>query len=360
MYEQDTRGQQRHSEPHSQIPANRPPRSPEARRRAQARAKARARARKLARIRAALYILVIVVAVFVLISVIRSGKDGKDNQAGEGTVQLSDTKGNSSKEETRVPVVREPVSFAAEDVQHVSYRTICRCQVDAEECLLAPLNWNLSAQNAKVLIFHSHISESYTKVPGQDYSEHEPYRTENNDYNVAAVGERLAQVLRDAGVEVIHDTTNYEIPNTDYAYDTARDSLEQYLRDNPDIVLVIDLHRDAALTEEGNQWGPTVVVDGKETARISFAVGTGCYIGGDNHWEENFSVTSKVQTLLEKLYPGITREILVSSSQYNQDLPAKFMLAEVGLAGNTLQEALDAADCLAEAILTLSLGTAAE
>ena len=358
MYEQDTRDQRRRSESSSGAANNRPVRSPEARRRAKARAKARARARRLARIRAVLYVLVFVVAVFVLIGVIRSGKDGQDNHANEDTIQVSDTKGQVSNEEVQVPIVREPVSFTADDVQHVSYRTICRCQVDAEANLLQALNWDLSAENAKVLILHSHISESYSKVPGQDYSEPEPYRTSNNEYNVAAVGERLTQILRDAGVEVIHDTTNYEVPNTDYAYDTARDRLEQYLRDNPDIVLVIDLHRDAALTEDGNQWGPTVNVDGKETARISFAVGTGCYIGGENHWKENFSVTSKIQVLLEKLYPGITREILVSSSQYNQDLPAKFVLAEVGTAGNTLQEALDAADCLAEAILTLSLGTA--
>ncbi len=338
MNEQERRGQ-----PRSGANSNRP-QTPEARARAKARAQARARARRLARIRAVLYILVFAVAVFVLVSVIRSGKDGTDDTGNEQTVQT--------------PQAREPVCFAAEDAQLISLRQICRCQVDAQESLLQPLGWNLTAENAKVLILHSHISESYTKTSGQDYSEAEPYRTDNNEYNVAAVGERLAQLLRDAGVEVIHDTTSFEVPNTDYAYDTARDSLEQYLRDNPDIVLVIDLHRDAALTEDGNQWGPTVDVQGKETARIAFAVGTGCYIGGENHWEDNLSVTTKIQAQLEKLYPGITREILVSSSQYNQDLPAKFILAEVGAAGNTLAEAVNAADCLAQAILALSAGTA--
>ena len=336
MNEQDRRGQNP-----SVGGNNRPVRSPEARERAKARARARARARRLARIRAALYVLVFAVAVFVLVGVIRSGKNSHDGE-----------------ETANHPNSREPVSFTAEDARHISLRQTCGCQADGEAALLEPLAWDLNAENAKVLILHSHISESYTKSAGQDYSEPEPYRTDNTDYNVAAVGDRLARLLRDAGVEVIHDTTDFEVPNTDYAYDKSRDSLEQYLRNNPDIILVIDLHRDSVLTEEGNQWGPTVSVKGEQTARIAFAVGTGCYIGGENHWEENLSVAAKVQVQLEKLYPGITRDILVSSSQYNQDLPAKFILAEVGTAGNTLEEAMNAADCLAEAILALSAGTA--
>ena len=343
MNEQDSRGTQPSNQPRSGASNNRP-RSPEAQARAKARARARAKARRLARIRLVLYILVFAVAVFVLVSVIRSGENGKDIPENEETLHTSEN--------------RDPVIFTAEDAQLVSIRQICRCQVDTEDHLLAPLDWDLAGENAKVLIMHSHISESYTKTAGQDYSESEPYRTDNNAYNVAAVGDRLARLLEDAGVEVIHDTTDFEVPNTDYAYDSARDSLQQYLRDNPDIVLVIDLHRDSALTQSGNQWGPTVDVNGAETARIAFAVGTGCYIGGDNHWEENLSVTEKIQVQLEKLYPGITREILISSSQYNQDLPAKFVLAEVGAAGNTLEEALRGAECLADAILTISSGTA--
>lgn len=333
MYEQDRRGQ----DP-SGGENNRPVRSPEARARAKARAQARARARRLARIRMILYVLVFAVAVFVLAIVIRSGKDNtEDTQPQEG---------------------KSDVSFLAEDAGHISMRRTCGCQVDAATLLTEPLDWDLTAENAKVLILHSHISESYTKTADQDYTESEPYRTDNNAYNVAAVGDRLAQLLRDGGVEVIHDTTDFEVPNTDYSYDSARDSLEQYLRNDPDIVLVIDLHRDSALAEDGSQWGPTVDVKGRETARIAFAVGTGCYIGGENHWEDNFSVTAKIQVQLEKLYPGITRDILVSSSQYNQDLPARFMLVEVGTAGNTLEEAVGAADCLAEAILSISAGTA--
>lgn len=337
MQEQGKYSQQRRTPSGTNAGSNRPPRSPEARARAKARAKARARARKLARIRAILYILVFAVAVFVLVSVIRSGKDNPE----ENSLNPVDTP--------------KLVSFTVEDAQHISIRQICSCQVDAGAQLLKPLDWKL--KEGKVLILHSHISESYTKAAGQDYSESEPYRTDNTDYNVAAVGARLTKLLQDAGLEVIHDTTDFEVPNTDYAYDTARDALEQYLRNHPDIVLVIDLHRDAVLTEDGSQWAPTVSVNGKETARISFAVGTGCYIGGENHWEENLSVATKIQVQLEKQHPGITREILISSSQYNQDMPANFLLVEMGTAGNTLEEALGAADCLAEAIVSLAGGT---
>lgn len=328
-----------------------------ARARAQARARARAKAR--ARNRMLLYAAVFAVAILVLVAVIKSAQDKPQDTP-------KDTKTQATKLEEGTPSTTvmpaqtswDPVTFTSEDVSLISYRTICRCKPDFENLLLSPLDWDLTQSNAKVLIIHTHVSEAYTKSPGEDYEQTADYRSDDENYNMVAIGKRVAQILRASGVEVIHDTNSYEYPNTDYAYKEARTAIEEHLRENPDITLVIDLHRDAALLEDGSQWGPTVTVDGKETARMAFAIGTNCYLGGDSHYESNLALTLKLQVQLEKMYTGITREILISSSSYNQDLPTNFMLVEVGAAGNTFQEAMNAADCLAQGILAISSGTA--
>ena len=342
--------------------------SPEAKARAQAKArarareKARARARARARMRMFMYLLVFAVAVMVLVAVIKSGQKETEKPAPDNTTpstaapQPLETTATTTAPRPRTSW--DPVTFTAEDARLNSYREICRCEADYQSLLLQPLNWDLTESDAKVLIIHSHISEAYTQSPGNEYEDIGEYRTDDKDHNMTAIGDRVTEILKASGVEVIHDTTDFEVPNTDYAYQVARESLQQRFQEDSDIVLVLDLHRDAALTEEGTQWGPTIEVDGKQIARISFAVGTNCRVGSNEHWKDNMALTLKLQAQLEKMWPGITREILVSSSHYNQDLPNNFMLVEVGAAGNTLDESLRAAECVAKAILELSSGTA--
>jgi stage II sporulation protein P len=64
----------------------------------------------------------------------------------------------------------------------------------------------------------------------------------------------------------------------------------------------------------------------------------------------------KLTAQLEKMYPGITRPISFRSQRFNQDLSSGALLVEVGAAGNTRQEALQAAQALAEGILALAGG----
>lgn len=375
MYEQDMRGSSRHNPPRSNSehnaarrPAGTNAHTADARARAKARARARARARKLAQIRAVLYVAVFAVSIFVLVTVMRSVDAGPERGAAKDTtgyveLNVPDTQPPELPDVTDPPVIPvqthwDPVTFTADDMSYFSLKSFCRCDADYESLLLSPLNWDLTESNAKVLIIHTHTSEAYTPTPGYEYEADGEYRTNDNTRNMVAVGQRVKEVLEKHGVQVIHDTTDFEVPNTDHSYKTARPILEQHLRDNPDIALVLDIHRDAALTEDGNQWGPTITVDGERIARMGIAVGTGCYIGGNANWKNNMAIAMKMDAQLEKLYDGITRDIMQTSSTYNQDLPGNYLLVEIGAAGNTLEEALRGAECLAQAILELSSGTA--
>ena len=72
----------------------------------------------------------------------------------------------------------------------------------------------------------------------------------------------------------------------------------------------------------------------------------------------NMALAAKLHAVLESSAPGITRPISLRAQRFNQDLSSGAMLIEVGSAGNTLEQSLIAADCLADALISLSHGTA--
>lgn len=59
------------------------------------------------------------------------------------------------------------------------------------------------------------------------------------------------------------------------------------------------------------------------------------------------------------MHPGFCRELELLSSRYNQDLLGASLLAEIGMSGNTLEQAKVCAETLAEGILALSGGSRA-
>ena len=69
--------------------------------------------------------------------------------------------------------------------------------------------------------------------------------------------------------------------------------------------------------------------------------------------EKNFALALRLQTLLERTSPGITRPLSIRAQRFNQDLSTGALLIEIGGAGNTHQEALAAIDILAQSIEAL-------
>jgi len=90
----------------------------------------------------------------------------------------------------------------------------------------------------------------------------------------------------------------------------------------------------------------------EEVAKMMLVVGT-------NHvaWQENMALAVKLQAQLEKLCPGICRPTSLRTARFNQDLSGGMVLVEMGAAGNTRQEALLAAEYLADAVISLAHGT---
>jgi stage II sporulation protein P len=86
------------------------------------------------------------------------------------------------------------------------------------------------------------------------------------------------------------------------------------------------------------------------------------YVSGSNasavhpNWQKNLSLIEKLHVVTEKAYPGVTRPINLRAKAYNQDLSVGSLLVEVGSAGNTHPEAMNAVPALAEAIIALAMG----
>ncbi len=252
------------------------------------------------------------------------------------------------------------LEFQGEDSSLVRVSYHWDCQLDTQAMLLSELRWDLKEPEPKVLILHSHATESYTQTPSEPYEASSSYRTLDPDHNMLRVGAALKEALEARGIGVIHDTTLHDYPDYTDAYIRSRETVQGYLEQYPEICLVLDLHRDAAELAGGGQLSTEAAVDGNTAAQLMLVVGSNA--GGRTHpqWRENMALAVKLHTQLEKRYPGLCRPISLRTERFNQDLCPGTLLVEVGAAGDTLEKALAAVEALAEGIGDLALGTVTE
>ena len=252
------------------------------------------------------------------------------------------------------PAPEAPV-FTSTDAALVQVHSYCGYAPEVETWLEQPLSWELKQDRPTVLIVHSHGTESYENTEG--YQETSKYRTRDENYNVVSIGDALVRLLEMGGVKALHDRQLHDYPSYSASYANSRSSVQAYLDQYPSIRLVLDLHRDSVTNDDGDQLKYTVQTPKGTAAQLMLVVGTDA--GGLSHaqWPENMSLAVKFHAQLEKLCPGICRPISFRTQRFNQDLSTGALLVEVGSAGNTRQEALVAAEYLAQTILTLAGGT---
>ena len=249
----------------------------------------------------------------------------------------------------------EPVLPGFSDAQGVAVRNSSREEPDYDALIAAPLEWKLEGSAPTVLILHTHTSESYERN-GADYAQTSAYRTLDEGYNMLSIGDRLAQCLEAEGIRVIHDRQFHDYPDYSSAYTHARKGLERLLEENPGILLVLDLHRDAA--EDGQKQLTThITVNGTDTAQLMLVLGLGNTGLPNERWKDNLSLALKLQATLEAQSPGICRPMSLRAQRFNQDLAPYSLLVEVGAAGDSHEEALTAAEELAKALAALKNGS---
>ena len=207
----------------------------------------------------------------------------------------------------------------------------------------------LGEQGVQVLIMHTHGTEAYTQSPGHAYVASGEYRTTDSSANMLRVGQEICDILNDRGVSAVHSRTLNDYPAYNGSYNRALKDIQAHIQQYPTIQLVIDVHRDAIAT--GNTYYKTAaVVDGQQTAQLMFVTGTDAGGLTHDHWQDNLAFQAQLHDRLNSTYPGIMRPMSIRASRFNQHIRKGSMLVEVGACGNTLEEALAAAQIFANAL----------
>ncbi|MGN1097850.1 MAG: stage II sporulation protein P [Clostridia bacterium] len=248
----------------------------------------------------------------------------------------------SSEPETELPAPEQPVVFErtittaplSSDGLYIS--NLAKAEFDINELLSLPPE----TAGAEVLILHTHGCEAYTPTKENNYAPTSDFRTTDTNYNVVRVGDEIAKALESFGIKVIHDTTLCDYPSYTESYNNSLALAKKYTAENPDIKVILDIHRDSISGENGEQ---IKTVGAPDTAQLMFVVGTDT--AGLEHplWRQNLSFALNLQKRIIGKYPDMMRPINLRDHRFNQQVSTGSLIVEVGSDGNTLEEALNAA-----------------
>lgn len=218
-------------------------------------------------------------------------------------------------------------------------------EVDIAMLMGEPLTQRLSAAGPQILIIHTHGTEAYLPAAGEEYTPSDPYRTTDPERSVIRVGDALCSALEEYGLRVLHDRTLYDYPSYAGSYERAAASIEAYLAEYPDIALVLDVHRDA-IGDESTVYKTCAAANG--TAQVMLVCGTDEYL---EHplWRENLKLALAMQAAAMSANGALMRPIHLAPERYNQQYTTGSLIIEVGTNGNTLSEALAAAELFGRA-----------
>jgi len=192
----------------------------------------------------------------------------------------------------------------------------------------------LNKAKPRVLIYHSHTTESYL-ASDKDKSK--------NKFNidltqgVCEVGDVIAKDLeKNYGITAINDDTLHNVGDYNSSYTKSRITLNKYLKEYGDFDMIIDLHRDGVLGERKNE---LTKINGVDVAKVMFVMTD----ENPRYTAQKKLVTSMIG-ISNNLYPGLmdNRQVYLyhtGYSYYSQDLSNNAVLVEVGDNNSTITEA---------------------
>jgi len=220
--------------------------------------------------------------------------------------------------------------------------------IEIDDFLERPISFDFSGSGPHILIIHTHTTEAFT-APGKTwYHISNNKRSHDERENVVRLGVEFARVFHEAGLKVVHNTSVHDYPSFSGSYRAALATIDRYLRRYPSIQLVLDIHRDAIIRDDGTKVKLLGEIDGEEVAQVMFVVGTNA--GGLSHdnWRDNLALVALIQQQMVTETPGFVRPINLRRERFNQHATHGSMLIEVGTSGNTLDEAILGARVAAE------------
>ena len=199
------------------------------------------------------------------------------------------------------------------------------------------------SEEPQILIYHTHGSEGF--------ADSRPGMAEDT---VLGVGDLLAEILQEKyGYKVMHDKTIFDrkngADNRNYAYNDALGYMEDLLEQYPSIEIIIDLHRDAGEKR-------VATVNGKPTAKVMLFNGLCRNAKGElsylpnRYLKDNLAFSFQMKVVGDEMYPGLMNRIFLKDYRYNMHLKERYLLVELGTEKNTVQEAKNAMEPLADVL----------
>lgn len=270
----------------------------------------------------------------------QSGSQSSNNQLAQGVQPISSVAFEIEDEKEG----EEKETVELNKIQIKNYTTH---KIDIAKLLKEPLNINLSKKGPKVLIYHTHTTESYVLKEADLGKKDVSSFNSNPKYNVVRVGEELTRNLEKYGIDTLHNGTVHDKVH-DAAYGASINTIQSYKKSYPSIQVYIDIHRDAVDSEKP-KLRMTKEINGKNCAQIMFVVGADGVLPHPE-WKENLKFVLKLQQKLNEKYPGLAKPVRIVAKRYNQQISNNAILIEVGGDGNLLSECIESTKYLAEVL----------
>ncbi|WP_298838084.1 stage II sporulation protein P [Clostridium sp.] len=194
------------------------------------------------------------------------------------------------------------------------------------------LKQTLNKSKPRVLIYHSHTTESY-KASGSDKTKNA--FNANESLNVVAVGDVIASQLQTKyGISVIHDKTVNNVPDYNSAYKNSGINLDKNLKKYGDFDLIIDLHRDGVPSKNAI----TTKINGESVANFMFVV-----TRKNPRYAKQIKLVNSMVGISNKLFPNLINPLEITYANwginfYNQGRSNNALLVEVGDNNNTIAQ----------------------
>lgn len=206
----------------------------------------------------------------------------------------------------------------------------------------------VDSSKPEILIYHTHATEAYNPqdLKGQNY-------TTDLSKTTVKIGEELKKELEEKyGIATIHDKTLHDIPKREGAYAKSRPTVQKYIKQSPNLKIIVDLHRDGFDSSKGIDAykafvkKTTAVINGEKYSRPMLVLGK-----KNKNLKQSEAFANKINSEIEKLYPNFSRGILYKEKAvFNLDLSPNMVLLEIGSNGNTVEESLRTIDIVAKVL----------
>ena len=227
-----------------------------------------------------------------------------------------------------------------------STTSVTRKQFDVNKLLNQNLKLKKKEGKKQILIYHTHgASEQFQNS-----------RKNVVEDSVVGVGTELTKELEKKGYSVYHDTKQYDRINgkidRSLAYNESLAGIQKIRSENPDIKVMIDLHRDSV----GKGKHTYTTIQGKRCAIVMFFNGMSRNRSGaisylyNPNLQGNLAFSLQLKCKAMEYYDGFTKPIYLKGYRYNLHLEPRSLLIELGNENNTVEEAKNAAAPLADVL----------